>query len=58
MAKHVNQCLAGHATDEGVDYVGVRDVGELIVFLGEALDVLLEGLISPLPIVIEVLGVT
>ena len=46
--------LAGHAADEGVDDVGVGDVGELIALLGEALVVLLEGPIGPLPIVVKV----
>jgi hypothetical protein len=50
----VDERLAGHAVDEGVDHVGVDDVGELIVLLGEALNVLLEGLLRPLPIAMEV----
>ena len=54
MAERVDERLARRATDEGVDHVGVGDVAELIVLLGEALDVLSEGLISPLPIVEEV----
>ena len=47
-AEHVDKRLAGHAADEGVDHVSVSDVGELIALLGEALDVLPEGLVSPL----------
>jgi hypothetical protein len=50
-AEHMDKRLAGHATDEGIDHVSVGDVGELVALLGEALDVLLEGLIGPLPIV-------
>jgi hypothetical protein len=53
----VDKRLAGRAADEGVDYVGVGDVGELISLLGEALNVLSEGLIGSLPIVAKVLGV-
>ena len=54
VAKHMDESLAGHATDEGIDHVGIGDVGELVVLLGEVLDVLPEGLIGPLPIVVEV----
>ena len=50
----MDERLVGHAADEGVDHIGVGDVGELIVLLRDTLDVLLEGLIGPLPIVIEV----
>ena len=46
--------LVGHAADEGVDDVGVIDVGELISLLGETLNVLLEGLVGPLSTVVEV----
>ena len=53
----MDERVAGHAADEGVDHVGVGDVQELIALLGEALNVLLEGLVSPLPIVTEVPGV-
>ena len=52
--ERVDERLAGHAVDEGVDDVGVSDVGELIALLGETLDVLLEGLIGPLPTVLDV----
>ena len=48
----MDECLKGRAT--GIDHVGVGDVGELIALLGEVLDVLLEGLISTLPVVAEV----
>ena len=54
VAKHMDESLAGHVIDEGVDYIGIGDVGELVVLLGEVLDVLPEGLIGPLPIVVEV----
>ena len=50
----MDEGLAGHAVDEGVDHVGIGDVGELVALLGKALDVLLEGLIGPLPTVVEV----
>ena len=48
----MDECLKGRAT--GIDHVGVGDVGELIALLGEVLDVLLEGLISPLLAVVEI----
>jgi hypothetical protein len=41
-----------------MDYVGVGDVGKLIALFGEALDVLSEGLVGPLSVVMEVPGVT
>jgi hypothetical protein len=50
----VDERLTGHATDEGIDHVSVGDVGELVALLGEALDVLLEGLVGPLPTVAKV----
>ena len=50
----MDERLAGHAAYEGIDHVGVDDVGELIALLGEALDVLLEGPVGPLSIVVEV----
>ena len=53
----MDERLAGRAVDEGVDHVGVGDVWELIALLGEALNVLLEGLVGPLPIVAEIPGV-
>ena len=56
-AKHVDERLIGRAIDEGVDHVSVGDVCELIALLGEALNVLLEGLIGPLFVVPEILGV-
>ena len=52
--ERVDEGLAGHATDEGVDDIGVGDVGELVVLLEEMLDVLPEGLIRPLPIVVDI----
>jgi hypothetical protein len=53
----MDEHLVGHATDEGIDHVSVGDVWELIAFLGEALNVLLEGLIGPLLADAEILGV-
>jgi hypothetical protein len=50
----MDECLASHAIDEGIDHVDVSDVGELITLLGEALDVHSKGLIGTLPIVAEV----
>jgi hypothetical protein len=50
----VDECLVGHATDEGVDDVGVGDVEELIALLGKTLDILPKGLIGPLPAVAEI----
>ena len=58
MVERVNQRFIGHAIDEGIDCLGVGDVGKLIVLFGEALDVLPEGLIGPLPAIAEVPGVT
>jgi hypothetical protein len=54
VAEHVDKRLVGHAVDEGIDHVGVGDVGKLIALLGEALDVLLDSLIGPLHAVTEV----
>jgi hypothetical protein len=53
-SEHVDECLTSHAIGEGVDHVAIGDVGELIALLGEALNVILEGLISPLPIIMQV----
>jgi hypothetical protein len=50
----VDKRLAGRAADEGVDDVGVGDVGELIALLRETLNVLLDGLIGPLLVVAEI----
>ena len=50
----MDERLIGHAADEGVDHVDIGDVVELVVLLGEALDVLPESLVGPLPIVVEV----
>ena len=55
--ERVDEHLVGHAIDEGVDHVGIGDVRELIALLGEALNVLPEGLIGPLLAVVEFLGV-
>ena len=46
--------LVGRATDEDVDHISICDVGELVALLGEALDVLPEGLVGPSPVVAEV----
>jgi hypothetical protein len=54
MAECMDECLTGHVADEGVDHIGVGDVRELIALLREALDVLLEGLIGPLLVFVEV----
>ena len=54
MAERVDKNLVGHAIDKGIDHISIHDVGELIVLLGEALDVLLKGLVGPLPIGVEV----
>ena len=56
-AKHVEERLVGHATDEGIDHVGVGDVWEHIALIGEELNVIPEGLVGPLPIVAEIIGV-
>ena len=58
MAECMDECLIGHAINEGFDYVGVGDVREPIALLGEALNVLQEGHIGPLPTVAEVLGLS
>ena len=50
----MDERFVGHAADEGVDHVGVDDVRELIALLGEALNVLPDGLVGPLPTVAEV----
>jgi hypothetical protein len=47
-AERVDKRLAGHVANEGVDHVDVGDVWEPIALLGEALNVLPEGLIGPL----------
>jgi hypothetical protein len=54
--KGVDELLAGGATDEGIDHVSIGDVGELIALLGEALNVLPEGLVGSLLVVAEVPG--
>ena len=57
MAKGVDECLTSHAADEGIDHVDVGDVWEVIALLREALNVLSEGLISLLLVVVEILRV-
>jgi hypothetical protein len=42
MDKH----LTCHAIGEGIDHVGVDDIGELIALLGEVLNVLPKGLVG------------
>jgi hypothetical protein len=54
VAENIDEHLTSHAADEGNNHISVGDVGELIVLLREALDVLLEGLVGPLPTVAEV----
>jgi hypothetical protein len=54
VAERVDERLVGHVTNEGIDDVSINDVGEFIVLLEEMLDVLLKGLIGPLPVVAEV----
>ena len=54
MAEHVDEYFVGHPADEGIDHVGIGDVGKLVALLGEALDVLPKGLVGPRPIVVEV----
>jgi hypothetical protein len=50
----MDERLTSHAASEGVDHIGVGDVGELIGLLLEALDVLPEGLIGALPTIAQV----
>ena len=57
MAERVDEYFLGHPADESIDHVSIGDVGKLVALLGEALDILLEGLVGPLPTVVEVLGV-
>ena len=57
VAKRMDECLVGHAADEGIDHVGIGNVQELIGLLGEALNVLLEGLVGPLLVFAEIPGV-
>jgi hypothetical protein len=54
MAERVDERLAGRALDEGVDDVGVGDVGELVALVRETLDLLLQGLIGPLLAIVEI----
>jgi hypothetical protein len=54
VAKRVDECLIGCAVGEGIDHVGIGDVGELIVLLRKALNVLPKGLIAALPTITQV----
>jgi hypothetical protein len=57
VAERVDERLAASVVDEGIDHVGIANVRELIALLGEALNVLLEGLVGPLLAVAKVPGV-
>jgi hypothetical protein len=57
VVERMDEGLAGRAANEGIDDIDIDDVGELIALLGEALNVLLESLVGPLPIVAEIPGV-
>jgi hypothetical protein len=50
----MNQGLVGSPRQERADDVGINDVGQLIALLGETANVVTEGLIWLLPIVLEV----
>ena len=50
----MDERFARHAIDEGADHIGIDDVGELVALLGKMLDVLLEGLVGPLPTIVKV----
>ena len=50
----MDERLTGRAIGEGLNHIGVGDVWELIALLGEALNVLLEGLVGPLLAVMEI----
>ena len=50
----VYQLLAGCATNEGSNDVGVRDVGELDALLGESPDEVSERLVRLLPVALEI----
>jgi len=58
VAELVYQLLAGGASDEGSDDVGVCDVGGLGALLGESPDEILERLIRLLPAAPEILGIS
>ena len=53
----VNQGLTGGPRQESSYDVGIRDVGRLIVLLGEASDVPTKSFLGLLSIVFEILGV-
>ena len=50
----MDERLTGLAAKEGIDDISISDVWELVALLGDTLDVLLEGLVGPLPVVVEV----
>jgi hypothetical protein len=53
-SERMDERLTSHAAGEGVDHISIGDVGDLIVLLREALDVLPEGLAGPLPVITQV----
>jgi hypothetical protein len=54
----VDQGLIGGPRQEGLNHIGVSNVGQLIALLGEASNVLVKSFIQLLPIVLEVLRVS
>jgi hypothetical protein len=54
----MDERLIGGAIGEGIDDVCVRDIGEFVALLGEALNVLLEGLARPLLAITQIPRVT
>jgi hypothetical protein len=58
MSEREDVCLTSRAAGEGIDDIGVTDIEELVLLLGEVLDVLAEGLIGPLPAIVLVPRVT
>ena len=58
MLECVDKRLVGGATGEGIDDFSVYDVRELVLLLGEALDVLSKGLVRPLPAITQLPRVT
>ncbi|XP_066350383.1 uncharacterized protein [Miscanthus floridulus] len=54
----MDEHLTSGAACEGIDDVRIRDIGEFIVLLREALDVLAEGLARPLPSIMQIPRVT
>jgi hypothetical protein len=53
----VNQGLIGSPRQERTDDVSISDIGQLIALFGETSNVVMEGLVWLLPIVLEVPGV-